>query len=77
MENKEEYIILFELGCADLKLVEKNLKEEDISRKILLFHLQQTVEKFLKSLLSFANIKFPKTHDLEILIEACEDNKIN
>ena len=38
--------MLFELGCADLKLVERNLDDEEISKQLLLFHLQQAVEKF-------------------------------
>jgi len=77
MENKEEYSALFELGCADLKLVEKNLKDKEIREQILLFHLQQAVEKFLKALLSFQHIEFPKIHDIEELIELCEESKID
>ncbi len=77
MDNKEEYIVLFKLGCCDLQLVEKNLKDEGISRGILLFHLQQAGEKFLKSLLSFKDIKFPRIHDIERLIELCEENKVD
>ena len=76
MNNKREHLSLFELGCGDLKLVEKNLDDEEISRQLLLFHLQQAAEKFLKSLLSLKNIKFPKSHDIEALIELCEERRI-
>lgn len=76
MEAKEEYLALFELGRADLKLVEKNLGDKDIREQMLLFHLQQAVEKFLKSLLSLQHIKFPKIHDIEELIELCEEGGI-
>jgi HEPN domain-containing protein len=76
MEAKEEHLFLFELGCADLKLVEKNLGDKDIREQMLLFHLQQAVEKFLKSLLSLQHIKFPKNHDVEKLIELCEEGGI-
>lgn len=76
MEIKEEYLILFELACADLKLVEKNLGDKDIRQQILLFHLQQATEKFLKSLLSLHHVKFPKIHDIEKLIEVCEEKNI-
>ena len=37
-----------------------------------LFHLQQAVEKSLKSLLSFAEVDPPRTHDIEALVELCE-----
>ncbi len=32
------------------------------------FHAQQCVEKYLKALLAFRNIDFPKTHDLADLV---------
>jgi HEPN domain-containing protein len=73
MKAKEEYLALFELGCADIKLVEKNLRDKDIRGQLLLFHLQQAVEKFLKALLSLHRIKFPKIHDISELIELCEE----
>lgn len=76
MKARKEHVALFELGCDDLKLVEKNVGDEDIRERLLLFHLQQAVEKFLKSLLSQKNIRFQKVHDIERLIELCEDNKI-
>lgn len=77
MREIEEFENFFILACKDLKLVEKNLDDAEISQQILLFHLQQAVEKFLKALLSKKNIKFPRTHDIEKLIEICERNGIN
>ncbi len=76
MKDRREHLALFELGCADLKLVERNLNDEEISRQLLLFHLQQAVEKFLKTLLSSKQITFPKINDIEALIELCEEHKI-
>jgi len=37
-------------------------------REIVGFHCQQTVEKYLKALLTFYQIEFPKTHELERLL---------
>lgn len=76
MINKKEHEILYKLGIEDLKLVEKNVDDPDIRQQLLLFHLQQAVEKFLKALLSYLCIKYPKVHDIEELIELCEENKI-
>lgn len=39
------------------------------SRDIVCFHLQQCVEKYLKARLVDAGIAFPKTHDLERLLD--------
>ena len=41
-----------------------------------MFHLQQSVEKLIKSLLSHQGIKYPRTHDIEKLIEICYSNHI-
>src|SRR4029450_11176249 len=38
-------------------------------RDIVCFHCQQAVEKYLKALLQEPSIKFPKTHDLEALLD--------
>jgi len=37
-------------------------------REIVGFHCQQAVEKYLKVLLTFYQIEFPKTHELERLL---------
>jgi len=39
------------------------------SRDIVCFHLQQCAEKYLKARLEQAGIAFPKTHDLERLLD--------
>lgn len=36
---------------------------------IVCFHCQQCAEKYLKALLVFLSIQFPKTHDLRILLD--------
>lgn len=76
MKDIPEFENFFELANSDLKLVEKNLDDEEIRQQLLLFHLQQAIEKFLKALLSKNNIKFPKVHDIEKLIEICNENNI-
>ncbi len=37
-------------------------------REIVGFHCQQTVEKYLKVLLTFYQIEFPKTHEIDRLL---------
>lgn len=39
------------------------------SRDIVCFHLQQCVEKYFKAVLVDEDIEFPRTHDLERLLE--------
>jgi len=36
-----------------------------------LFHAQQCAEKYLKALLVWQDVRFPRTHDLKVLLEFC------
>ena len=51
--------------CAAARLV----KDPEPLREIIAFHCQQAVEKYLKAYLVSLQIEFPKTHDLEELLE--------
>jgi len=48
----------------------------EIKLEIVFFHFQQSAEKLLKAVLDFYHIKFPKTHDIEDLLELCRSNNI-
>ena len=48
----------------------------ELNIEIILFHMQQCVEKLLKSILDFNGVKFPHTHDIDILIELLNSNNI-
>ncbi len=64
-----QYKVFLIKAKQDLVLVEQVINNPDVSDEIKHFHLQQSVEKALKSLLSFKGVQFPKTHDIEDLIE--------
>lgn len=65
-------------GSVDLAVVNHliNINDDDIDKNVLLFHLQQAAEKFLKALLSKNGIHFEKTHDLIEFLELCSAHKI-
>ena len=46
-------------------LSKKNTKRQ---RYIIAFHCQQCIEKYLKAMLTYHKIEFPKQHDLEQLL---------
>ncbi len=52
-------------------LINANADNEQIG-----FHLQQAAEKLLKAILSYNKTEFPKTHNIEDLIEICNNNNI-
>ena len=75
------YEILFNKANVDFKAAQ-NLYEdiqngdEGLDYEVVLFHLHQCAEKLMKSLLSFHNIDYPKVHDLELLANILNENKI-
>ena len=55
----------------DLKIVkhELELSEDETVKDGACFHCQQAVEKYLKAYLIFHKVDFPRTHNIEYLLE--------
>jgi HEPN domain-containing protein len=53
-------------------LAAKQLVELAELSDIVCFHCQQCVEKYLKCLLLFYDVDFPKTHDLRLLLQLAQ-----
>lgn len=75
-----QYEILFrkaaaDLGAAKLLLFHLN-REKLIDIEIVLFHLQQSSEKLIKSILAYNNVHITKTHDIDSLIRTAKENTI-
>src|SRR5947209_2772810 len=62
-----EWVDKAEADYAAALLLRRSRKKH--TRDIVCFHLQQCVEKYLKARLDEAGIAFPKTHDLEKLLD--------
>jgi HEPN domain-containing protein len=56
-------------AAADFDAAEQLCAQGGRFREIVAFHCQQAVEKYLKAFLVSRQIEFPKTHDLEELLE--------
>ena len=50
---------------------ELDLREDEIITGGVCFHCQQLVEKLLKAYLVSKSIRFPKTHNLSLLLQLC------
>lgn len=74
-EFLHQYEIFIRKAHADLKSAEILFKADDveIDISIVLFHLQQAAEKFLKALVSNHGTHFEKIHDLRRLIDLCHE----
>ena len=53
----------------DLLNIENNLAANDIPWDTVCFHAQQCTEKYLKAVLAWKRVEFPKTHDLRVLLQ--------
>jgi HEPN domain-containing protein len=57
---------------ADLHFARLGQKDADTMEILIAFHTQQGIEKALKAVLVQHEVEFPKTHDLEELVELIE-----
>lgn len=74
---KQQYEVFLIKAKQDLVLVEQVIDNPHVANEIKYFHLQQSVEKAMKALLSFKGVQFPKTHDLEDLIDLADENHVS
>ena len=65
------YELLLKKAETDLQGAEVLYKSDNefLDVEIVFFHLQQSIEKFLKAVLSYKGIHYTKTHDLEQLFK--------
>lgn len=68
---------LLSLAAEDELIARSLLPVEGVTDARLGFHCQQAVEKALKAVLAMRGVEFPYTHDLEALVELCEEHKID
>lgn len=60
-------------GDEDLRLARHALKlSNSCPTRLIAYHAQQCVEKYLKAFLVFHRIDFPYTHNISRLLELCE-----
>ena len=77
----KQYEILYKKARTDLK-VAKNILEDfengddELDLEVIMFHLQQSTEKLIKSLLAYNRLHFTKTHSIAYLLEAISENGI-
>ncbi len=54
---------------ADMAVAERLVAEDAAFSNAVAFHSQQSTEKYLKAFLTWAQIDFPKTHDIAELLD--------
>jgi len=70
------YKAMVDLNSAKYLLEAFNENKIEIDIEKVYFELQQSAEKLLKAILSKHAIEFPRSHDIEQIIEICKENNI-
>jgi HEPN domain-containing protein len=73
----EQYAIFILKAKQDFSLVREVMDNTNVAPEIMLFHIQQGVEKLIKALFCLYSVRFPKTHDLDELVELAQDSGID
>jgi len=73
----EQHVIFILKARQDFSLVREVMDNAKVAPEIMLFHLQQGVEKLIKALFCLHSVRFPKTHDLDELAELARDRGID
>ncbi len=76
MSDREHAAMLIKMAYKDLKAIRGMLDRNAFDDEIFGFHAQQSIEKALKSLMSFNEIEYPKIHDIEELVAILNENQI-
>ncbi len=81
-EFMKHYKVLLNKAKVDLKAAlnlhdDISRGDEELDYEVVLFHLHQCAEKYMKSILAFHEIDYPKIHDLEKLANLLSENKIS
>lgn len=66
--------LFLNMAQKDFTTIRKMASDHEFADEVFGFHAQQAVEKAAKALLAAKGIIFERTHDLETLFDALEDN---
>jgi len=74
MRDKIEYVRdWFAKAGSDMKIATREMQAEDPASDAVCFHFQQAVEKVLKAWLVWHDVQYQPTHNIEVLLAACEE----
>ena len=74
MKNMDEANILLQKANDDFTALSNMIDDEVFSDGIFGFHMLQTIEKSVKAWLAFLKIRYPKTHNINSLLQLVEQN---
>lgn len=58
-------------------ILRKYAEKDESQLNIIAYHLQQSLESAIKYLLEMDGVRYPKTHDVDQLIQIAEENNVD
>lgn len=68
--------MLLSKAQADKVVIDKLADDPEVTDDMIGFHAQQAVEKLLKAVLAHRGIEYPRTHDIDRLVDLLAANDI-
>jgi len=68
--------MLLKKARIDMGTIKEMMNSPDFYNSILGFHAQQAIEKAIKAVMVFKEIKLVRTHNLDELVEICKEASI-
>ena len=75
-QSDDRAAVLLERGREDLYALDCMVNDARAPESVVGFHAQQAVEKFIKAVLASRAIRFPRTHNLALLLDMLADNGV-
>jgi|PersoiStandDraft_1058852.scaffolds.fasta_scaffold09828_2 HEPN domain-containing protein len=75
MKSKADYVRdWIRKAASDSKIARGEMATAEPAADAVCFHFQQAAEKWLKAWLNWAEVAFRPTHNIEVLLAACEQD---
>jgi HEPN domain-containing protein len=72
--EREEALRWLQFSGDDLSAARAIFADKHLPARLVCFHCQQSIEKALKAALVHRGIRFPRTHDLNLLVRAVPED---
>lgn len=75
-DSRAQALLLLSKAQADKVVIDKLAGDTEVTDDMIGFHAQQAVEKLLKAVLANLGIGYPRTHDIDRLVDLLADNDV-
>jgi HEPN domain-containing protein len=75
-DSRDHALLLLSKAQADKLVLIKLADDAEVTDDMIGFHAQQAVEKLIKAVLANRDIEYPRTHDIDRLVDLLEAHNV-